>query len=60
MQYFFVEHTGTPTCQICAEIAAVRKGYNLKGHYTTRHAEEYAKYQGDERGNRLPILNHVY
>ncbi|XP_073681619.1 general transcription factor II-I repeat domain-containing protein 2A-like [Garra rufa] len=56
MQYFFVEHRGTPTCLICTEKVAVHKEYNLKRHYTTRHAEEYAKYQGDERANRVANL----
>ncbi|KAI5086058.1 protein transcription factor II-I repeat domain-containing protein 2B-like protein, partial [Silurus meridionalis] len=35
MQYFFVEHRGTPTCLICTEKVAVHKEYNLKRHYTT-------------------------
>uniref|UniRef100_A0A669DFX6 SPIN-DOC-like zinc-finger domain-containing protein n=1 Tax=Oreochromis niloticus TaxID=8128 RepID=A0A669DFX6_ORENI len=56
MQYFFVEHRGTPTCLICTEKVAVHKEYNLKRHYTTRHAEVYAKYQGDERANRVASL----
>lgn len=49
MQYFFVEHMDTPTCLICTEKVTVRKEYDLKRHYTSRHAEECAKYQGDER-----------
>ena len=56
LQYFFVEHRGTPTCLICTEKVAVHKEYNLKRHYTTRHAEEYMKYQGDERSNRFANL----
>ncbi|XP_066515342.1 general transcription factor II-I repeat domain-containing protein 2A-like [Hoplias malabaricus] len=56
VQYFFVEHRGIPTCLICTEKVAVHKEYNLKRHYTTRHAEEYAKYQGDERDNRVANL----
>lgn len=56
MQYFFVEHRGTPTCLICTEKVAVHKEYNLKRHYTTRHAEVYAKYQGDERANQVANL----
>lgn len=43
MQYLFVEHRGTPTCLICTEKVAVHKEYNLK------HAEEYAKYQGESQ-----------
>lgn len=55
-QYFFVEHRGIPTCLICTEKVAVHKEYNLKRHYSTKHAEEYAKYQGDERANRVASL----
>ena len=52
----FVEHRGTPTCLICTEKVAVHKEYNLKRHCTTRHAEDHAKYQGDERANRVANL----
>ncbi|KAM9781380.1 general transcription factor II-I repeat domain-containing protein 2-like [Syngnathus typhle] len=56
VQYFFVEHRGIPTCLICTEKVAVHKEYNLRRHYTTRHAEEYEKCQGDERANRVVNL----
>lgn len=55
-EYFFVEHRGTPTCLICTEKVAVYKEYNIRRHYSTRHAEEYTKYQGDERKNRVANL----
>ena len=55
-QYFFVEHRGTPTCLICTEKVAVHKEYNLKRHSSTRHAEEYAKYHGDEKANLVASL----
>ncbi len=53
---FFVDHRGTPTCLICTEKFAVYKEYNVRRHYSTRHAEEYTKYQGDERNNRVANL----
>ncbi len=56
MEYFFVEHRGTPTCLICTEKVPVYKEYNDRRHYSTRHAEEYTKYQGDERKNRVTNL----
>ncbi|XP_069819639.1 general transcription factor II-I repeat domain-containing protein 2A-like [Dendropsophus ebraccatus] len=56
VQYFFVEHRSIPTCLICIEKVAVHKEYNLKRHYITRHAEEYEKYQGDERAKRVANL----
>lgn len=43
-------------CLICTEKVAVHKEYNLKRHYTTRHAEEYAKYLGDERAKQAANL----
>ena len=49
LQYFFVEHRGIPTCLICTDKVALHKEYNIKRHYSTKHAEEYAKYLGDER-----------
>ena len=56
VQYFFVDHRSNPTCLICTENGAVLKEYNLKRHHTTRHAEEYEKYQEDERANQFASL----
>lgn len=55
-QYFFVEHRGIPTCLICSEKVAVHKEYNLKRHYSTKHAEECAKCQGNERAKWVASL----
>ena len=55
-EYFFVEHRGMPTCLICTEKLAVQKEYNVRRHYSTKHAEEYAKYKGDEREDRVAKL----
>ena len=59
LEYFFVEHRGTPTCLVCAEKVAVVKEYNRR-HYSTRHAEEYAKYRGDEREKRVTDLKKCF
>ncbi|KAK7916070.1 hypothetical protein WMY93_011831 [Mugilogobius chulae] len=56
MEYFFVEHRGSATCLICTEKVAVYKEYNIKRHYSTRHGEEYAKYLGKEREDRVANL----
>ncbi|KAA8579961.1 hypothetical protein FQN60_005496, partial [Etheostoma spectabile] len=48
--------SGTPTCLICTEKVAVYKEYKISCHYSTRHAEEYTKYQGDERKNWVANL----
>ena len=45
LEYFFVEHRGTPTCLVCAEKVAVVKEYNIRRHYSTRHAEEYRRFR---------------
>ena len=55
-EYFFVEHKGIPTCLICTDKVAAHKEYNIRRHYSTRHAEEYAKYPGDEREDRVAKL----
>ena len=34
----------------------MNKEYNIKRHYSTKHAEEYEKYQGDERANHIANL----
>ena len=54
--YCFLEHRGIPTCLICTEKVALYKEYNIRRHYLTRHAKEYAKYQGDEREARVAKL----
>ena len=53
--YFFVEYRGNATCLICTENIAVYKEYNVKRHFSTKHAE-YAKYLGDEREKRVTEL----
>ena len=54
--YFFVDHRNTPICLICTEKAAVHNEYNIKRHYSTIHAEEHKKYQGDKRANQVTNL----
>ena len=41
---------------LCTDKVAVHKEYNIRRHYSTRHAEEYAKYPGDEREDRVAKL----
>ncbi len=53
---FLVENRGTPTCLICTEKVVVHKEYNIRRHYSTKHAEEYTKYQGYERNYRVANL----
>ena len=56
LNIFFIEHMGTPMCLICTEKVAVHKEYNIRRHYTTRHAEEYSKYKGNDREGRISSL----
>ena len=56
MDSFFVEFRGNATYLICEEKIAVLKEYNLKWHYSTKNAEEYCKYQGEERSKRAAQL----
>ncbi|KAJ3591893.1 hypothetical protein NHX12_007023, partial [Muraenolepis orangiensis] len=53
---YFLLSTGEPRRVLYAEKVAVHKEYNIKRHYSTRHAEKYAKYQGDEREDRVANL----
>ncbi len=56
LQYFFVEFNGNATCLICKEKVAVLKEYNLKRHYSTKHGDQYDKYEEDEREKRATQL----
>ncbi len=53
---FFVEFNGNATCLICKEKVAVLKEYNLKRHYSTKHGDQYEKYQEDERKKQATQL----
>uniref|UniRef100_A0A8C5LZB9 General transcription factor II-I repeat domain-containing protein 2-like n=1 Tax=Leptobrachium leishanense TaxID=445787 RepID=A0A8C5LZB9_9ANUR len=54
--YFFVEHNKMATCLICNEKVAVLKDYNLKRHYNTKHADQCAKYNREERERQIVQL----
>ena len=55
-EYIFFEHRVMPTCLICTEKVLVHKEYNIRRHYSTKHAEENAKYLGDEREDQVVKL----
>lgn len=52
--------TGAPRRVSCTEKVALHKEYNLKRHYTTRHAEVDAKYQEMRERTGLPVLKQIY
>ncbi|KAI0207742.1 General transcription factor II-I repeat domain-containing protein 2, partial [Lamellibrachia satsuma] len=52
IKYFFVEFKSKPMCVICNEIVSVKKEYNIKRHYDTKHAKTYGDYTGDRRAEK--------
>ena len=55
MECFFVGHRGIPRCLICMDKVA-DKEYNVRYHYSARHAEVYSKYQEEEQEDRIAYL----
>ena len=39
--FFAMEHLGSVLCLICQETIAVQKDYNIKRHYSTKHASKF-------------------
>jgi hypothetical protein len=37
--YYFILNKGLPVCLLCNESVSVNKEYNLKRHFTSRHAD---------------------
>ncbi|TKS72170.1 General transcription factor II-I repeat domain-containing protein 2 [Collichthys lucidus] len=47
-ELFFTELNTTATCLICRQKVLYRV-FNMKRHYTVKHAEQYNKYKEEER-----------
>lgn len=47
-ELFFTELNTTATCLIC-RVKVLFKEFNMRRHYTTKHAGKYNKYNGEER-----------
>lgn len=45
---FFTELNTTATCLVCRQ-KVLYKEFNMRRHYTTKHAGKYSKYNGEER-----------
>ena len=56
IKYFFVVFKSKPMCVICNEIVSIKKEYNIKRHYDTKHAKTYGDYTGDRRAEKLAAL----
>ena len=54
-RYFVIEHNNAALCVICHETIAVQKEYNVKRHYTTKHAK-FDEITGQARANRVAAL----
>lgn len=54
--YFVVEQFGGVSCLICQEAIAVQKEYNIKRHYSTKHASKFDSIVGQARSDRISSL----
>ena len=54
-QYFFICHNGQPLCPICQEMIAVKKEFNIKRHYESKHSK-YSEYTGLIRIDKIKAL----
>ncbi|XP_063748741.1 general transcription factor II-I repeat domain-containing protein 2B-like [Eleginops maclovinus] len=54
--YFFTEVDSNAVCLVCKQRVAVSKEYNIRRHYLTKHAAEFAKYTGEHCKVKLADL----
>lgn len=54
--YFCIRVKEKAICLICQESIAVMKKYNLKRHYSTKHAAKYDMIQGQLQIDKLALL----
>ena len=60
LDFFVVEHNECLLCLICQEKIAVFKEYNIKRHYSTKHADKFDTLSGQviiDRVNLLTVNN---
>ena len=58
LSYFVKQHSGSEAiCIICNQIIAALKEYNIRRHYTTRHAQQYDQHSGRERAEKYETLS---
>ena len=58
--YFVHEQSNSIICLICLEKIAVCKSYNVKRHYTTKHAVSYDKFKGQFRIDKIELLKKTF
>ncbi|KAI6652455.1 General transcription factor II-I repeat domain-containing protein 2A-like [Oopsacas minuta] len=56
LDFFVVEHNEYLLCLICQEKIAVFKEYNIKRHYSTKHADTFDTLTGQVRIDRVNLL----
>ena len=54
--FFVVEHNECLLCLICQEKISVFKEYNIKRHYSTKHAVKFDNLTGQVRIDRVNLL----
>ena len=52
-RYFFIERQGKCVCLICNETVGVFKEFNVKRHFNTSHADNYAEMPADKRTSEI-------
>lgn len=55
-KYFFIEQNSKALCLICRDFVPVFKDYNLKRHYSQKHATKYDAYLGICRKDKITEL----
>ena len=55
-KYFVTEARDKVQCLICLETVAVRKEYNIKRHYETKHKKQYDVFSGKMREEKITQL----
>ena len=55
-KYFVTEARDKVQCLICLETVAVRKEYNVKRHYETKHKKQYDVFSGKMREEKITQL----
>ncbi|KAI6653946.1 General transcription factor II-I repeat domain-containing protein 2A-like [Oopsacas minuta] len=56
LDFFVVEHNECLLCLICQEMIAVFKEYNIKRHYSTKHADKFNTRTSQVRIDRVNLL----
>jgi len=56
LNYFVIEINNKVTCLICSETIAVRKEFNIRRHYNTKHMAQYSALTENQRKEKLESL----